>query len=121
MIENLWNGICAALAFIGFVSVIYLILIHIFSLDEGYFRVYYIDESFTAKDLIGLIYRRNIIDTMLWNSFCEIIIVYDTKCEENWRERFNSLSDDLENLVLLESKQLADYIKRKGKHGTGIY
>lgn len=121
MIESLCRGIIVSLAFIGFVSVVYSLLIHIHSVNDGFVCISYLDENFTINDFRNLIYRTGFLNMILNNCFDEIILVYDGNLTSDISERIDNFADEAENVVLLESSQLVDYFKRKGMHGTGIY
>ena len=87
MIEALWYGIVVSLSFIGFISVIYIVLLHIYSPAKYGDLVVSLSENLTKPELYDAVYGLrlhkalsgigNADDLILLKSGSEVIYVYE--------------------------------------------
>lgn len=121
MIEALWYGAVAALSFIGFVALIYYIVLSVYKTKKHGEYILTIPSDCTRNELRNLIYGAHIRNMIYTDSAAQKIVVLDTGISDELFKEIALCENDCGKVLILDEKELIKYLRKKADDGGKSY
>lgn len=119
MIEAVWYGTAAALSFIGFVSLLFLILLNIYRPNEKNQYIIIIDETTDKHEISSLIYSAYLRNLIFGSLFCDGVTVVDCGAGEEIRQLVNGEVKRYGSITVCTSENVISTVTGKENDGSG--
>ena len=96
MIEAVWYGVIASFSFLGLLSVILYILLHIYNTNGAGKVVLYVDKNITEDRIVDLIFSSNLRKILFGTIIPDEIVVISDNLDDNYINRFISIANELD-------------------------
>lgn len=113
MIEALFCGLVASMAFIGFISVIYYILLHIFKSSDCASYLICIPKQMKRDDFDNLYYLLHIKSIIFGDLFFNKIYLIDDNLEQNFKIYISELCECSDVIICTVIENLLPLLKRE--------
>ena len=120
MLEAAWYGAITALTFIGFISLVYFFLLHIYRPKDNGNYMLYIPSDASENDILKLIYGAYLRNLIYGSLICRDIVVFDNCISDERRLLIKKITEDLGGISYVSVKDLTAFFERKEENGTGI-
>ncbi len=120
MLEALWYGSVAALTFIGFISLLYFLLLHIYRPKDNGNYILCIPTNASAEEILKLIYGAYLRNLIYGSLICKDIVIFDNKLGEEKKHLIKKIAEDLGGISYISVSDLETLFERKEENGTGI-
>lgn len=117
MIEALWYGIVAALCFIGFVALVYYIVLSIYRPKKNGEYILTIPTNADRNEIRNCIYGAHLRNMMFADSMSESIIVLDNGLSMKQLDEIAFSQSDCGSVRVLKDYELIEYLKEKAYDG----
>ncbi len=120
MIEALCYGIVAALTFIGFISLVYFAVLHIYKPKENGNYVIFVPEDASYDDIVSLIYGAYLRNIIYGDLLGKDIIIIDDGISDSKKTMIKKLASDYNSVSFINSDNIMSFLKGKENNGTGF-
>ncbi len=120
MLEAIWYGSVAALTFIGFVSLVYVAVLHIYRPKGNGNYILYIPESYSIDEVLNQIYGAHLRNLIYGGLICNDIIIVDNNLSEERKLLIKKISEDFSGVNFISLDDITAFFERKEENGTGI-
>lgn len=120
MIEAFFYGIIASLTFIGFVSLVNFIVLHIYRPKEKGRFVLYIPNNATIEEINSLIYGAHLRNLIYGSLISEDVFVFDNSFDKSLKETIVDISKNYGGIRFINADNILSVFYREEENGTGI-
>ena len=119
MIEAFWYALAAALTFIGFVSVLCLVILYIFKSKSKALYIIAVSPETDSGDIPNLIYSAHLRYLIFGNLLCDGVVVIDCGLDEKKRQLVSETASQYSGVSVVRADEFTDCITGKEKDGSG--
>lgn len=111
MLESIWNGIMAALVFIGIVSLVYILLIHIFKPKKRGKFVVVIPSDADSEDIGSLLYGARMRTALFGDCCCGYTVAVDMGMSQKQRSLCDDICNECGNIIVCNRENLFETLE----------
>ncbi len=120
MIEAIWYGIIAVFAFMGFLSLIFYLLLYFFKPKADERNLIYIPDYYNDDDIANLIYGAYLRNIIYGGLITKDIFIVGPNIDESKKALLISLSENYSCINFIESKEINSLLIQEEENGTGF-
>lgn len=120
MIEAFIYGMIASLTFIGFVSLVYFIVLHIYRPKENGRFVLFIPNNATNEEISSLIYGAHLRNLIYGSLISEDVFIFDNSFDESVKETIIDIAKNYGGIQFVNADNILSVFHREEENGTGI-
>lgn len=120
MIEAIWYGVIASFSFLGLLSVILYILLHIYNVNGMGRVVFYVDRNVPEHRLVDLIFSSHLRKILFGKMLSDEIIVVSDNLDDDFIDSFINAANDMDYLKCVVYKGSLSVTVREENDEKGI-
>lgn len=120
MIEAVWYGTIASFTFIGFVSLVYFIVLHIFRPKNNGRFILFIPSNSTVEEINSLVYGAHLRNLIYGSLISEEILILDNNFDDDKKKMIVDIAKNYGGIQFINSDNILTIFERKEENGTGI-
>lgn len=119
MLEAIWYGLVAALTFVGFISIIYFVVLCIYKPKGNGRYILVIPEKAKKDEISNLIYGAHMRNMLFGDLVSDEIYVVDCGLDDERKQLVEEVSKEYGGVNVCRIEELADSLYRKDNNGAG--
>lgn len=117
MFEAIWYGTVAALAFIGFLALVYFVILSIYKPGGSGRYILVIPEDADKNKISNLVYGAHMRNILFGDLVCDDIYIVDCGLDEEKKRIVKEVSADCGGVKICAAEDLSDCLYRKENDG----